>query len=302
LDDGSILVGGIASGRVLRLSRNGWSTFFRGAPDVYSVTALRFDAGRNLVWGASPDVLAVFAGDKRPRSHRVFALDATTGRLVRSVEMPPGAFANDLALDERGGVYVTDSLGGRIWHVSAGGSDPRLVVHDPRFRGGALGPAGIVRTSEGDLLVGLFSAGELYRVRSPDARPVVGRVNIERPIERLDGLALASDGRLLAVEGGRGSLLAIELSRGTITTLATGLSGPVNLTISRGDVWVTESGINDPSSFDPLQIPPSGFSLRRVPLSSIVSTDVPPHAQPTRPDGLSIEANEEQTSDERITR
>jgi streptogramin lyase len=251
----------------MRYSRSGWSEFFPGAPDVFAVTALRLDADRGIVWGASPDVLAVLGSDRRqPRLHRVFALEATTGRLIRSVALPKGAFANDVALDGRGGLYVTDSLGGRVWRLKADADVVQLVVEDTRFRRGALGPAGIVRTPDGDLLVGLFSAGELFRVSRPDDHPIVEKLRLQRSIERLDGLALARDGRLLAIEGGRGALLIVDTCEGTISDLATGLSGPVNLTLNKGDIWVSESGIDDPAGFDPAVLPSAGFSLRRVPL------------------------------------
>lgn len=266
---GDLFVGGNLSGAILRRSSDGeWTKFFAGDETHVSVTSLRFDPRTNLLWGTAPDVLGVIGRTAgRPnRPHRVFALDAANGRLAASVVIPDGGFGNDLALDGEGGVFVTDSLRGRVWRISRDGRRISLAAEDQRFRSGALGPAGIVRTSDGDIIVGLFSAGELYRVHNPGWRARITPIPLPRPFLRLDGLAFAPDGRLLAIEGGAGALHAVDLDTGVITTLATGLFGPVNLTVYDNAAWITESSITDPATFDPARPPASGFFVRRVPL------------------------------------
>jgi lysophospholipase L1-like esterase len=267
LNDGSILVGGITSGKIMRRTLDGeWTEFFAGNKDIFSITSLRHDSKNDVIWGASPDVLSFFASDKNQpkRSNHVFAIDAKTKRVMQVLPIPDDGFGNDIALDGQGGIFVTDSLQGKVWHLKYGSKRFVVAAQDSRFKNGNLGPAGIVVLPDKSLVIGLFSQGELYRLQGTGLKAKITKIPLSRRFIRADGLMLAPDGRLLVIEGGAGALHSVQLDTGAIATLADGLSGPVNMTMLGNNVLVTESGINNPAEFDPKKPPAEGFFIRRI--------------------------------------
>lgn len=254
--DGTLYVGSITSGRILRIDPTGKiSTLFSGNADVFAATSLRLDELRGILWGSSPD----FLGTRSPngtivrRSPRVFAINTRSGDVLRVIPMPEGGFSNDLALDSAGGVYITDSTLARIHYLAPGTTQLQIWAADERFRDERIGLGGIARRSDGILIAGHYSNGELFKViPQAQGQPKVEAIPLERKIENPDGMQFAPDGSLILTEGaaesGNGRLLRIEVfAPGTdlkpIETLATELKSPVNLTLTGRTVWVTESQI-----------------------------------------------------------
>jgi sugar lactone lactonase YvrE len=255
-NNGTSYVGSITSGRILRIAPTGKiDTLFTGNADVFAATSLRLDESRGILWGSSPD----FLGTRSPsgklirRSPRVFAIDTRSGEVLRVIPMPEGGFSNDLALDSAGGVYITDSTLARIHYLAPETTQLQTWAADERFRAERIGLGGIARRSDGILIVGHYSNGELFKV-TPQAQgqPKVEAIRLERKIENPDGMQFAPDGSLILTEGaaesGNGRLLRIAVfAPGTdpkpIETLVTKLKSPVNLTSIGREVWVTESQI-----------------------------------------------------------
>ncbi|MDM9385205.1 gluconolaconase [Chlorogloeopsis sp. ULAP01] len=254
--NGTLYIGSVTSGQILRINPQGKiETFFAGNDEVFAANALRLDERRGILWGTSSDFLGVrtLNGETIRRPHRIFAIDTRTGKILRVILMPDSGFGNDIALDEDGGVYVTDSSRPRIHYLAPGATQLQIWAEDKRFASKEIGLAGIARKSDGTTIVGLFSAGEILKViPQPQGGVKVEPILLVRKLENPDGMQFASDGRLLVIEGainsGNGSLLRIDvLSPGTqpksIETLARGMESPVNLTVSDREIWVTEARI-----------------------------------------------------------
>lgn len=261
--DGTLYVGSVTSGQVLRLRPgvSDWETLFAGSPAIFAGTSLRLDERHGLLWGASPDLLGTRRADGsvERRPHRIFALDARTGAPQRLLPMPDGGFGNDLAIDPAGGVFVTDSTLPRVLRLTTGADRFETYVEDERFRpdpAGAPGLAGVALAPDGTTLaVNHYGNGRLLLVRpGAEGRPLVVEVPLARRLENPDGMRFMPDGRLLVVEGavqsGDGRLLRIDLlgrqseDPVPVEVLASELQSPVNLALGReGRVWVTEARI-----------------------------------------------------------
>jgi sugar lactone lactonase YvrE len=209
----------------------------------------------------------------------VFAIDTRSGAVLRVIPMPEGGFSNDFALDSAGGVYITDSTLARIHYLAPGTTQLQTWAVDERFRAERIGLGGIARRSDGVLIVGHYSNGELFKVTpQPQGQPTVEAIRLERKIENPDGMQFAPDGSLIftegAVESGNGRLLRINVfapgtDSKTIETLATELKSPVNLTLTGREIWVTESQIRHRLTPGEEAAVPDRFFVRRFRLSSL---------------------------------
>ena len=254
--DGTVYVGSITSGRILKISPDGSvGTLFPGSDEIFAATSLRLDEPRGILWGSSPDFLGTRTpnGEMVRRPPRVFAIDIRSGEVLRLVPMPEGGFSNDLAIDPEGGVYITDSTLARIHYLAPRTTQLQTWASDERFRDERIGLGGIARRPNGVLIVGHYSSGRLFQV-TPQLQgpPVVTEIPLERQLENPDGMQFAPDGSLILTEGamtsGNGQLLRINVfASGTspkpIETIASGLKSPVNLTLVEQEIWVTESQI-----------------------------------------------------------
>jgi len=105
--DGTLYVGSVTSGQILRISPEGKAeTFFPGTDEIFAATSLRLDQQRGVLWGASPDFLGIGSADGQvTRRHRIFAVDTRTAKVLQVIPMPDEGFGNDIALDTSGGTF-----------------------------------------------------------------------------------------------------------------------------------------------------------------------------------------------------
>ena len=269
---GSLVVGSVVSGDIATIDLGSApSVKFPSADRRFAGTALRYDAERGRLWVASPDFLGEEVdGEIRRRPHRLAVMDAESGEVEWSVEMPDAGFPNDIALDGQGGAFVTDTIRGRVLHIREPGASPEIVAEGLESREGNIGPAGIATHEDGSLIVGVYSDGRLLRVRpaASDGPAEVEEIALDQAIANPDGMAFGPDGRLLvidgAVESGNGRLLAVDLDGGApypVEVLISGLDLPVNLAVRDHLVAVTESRIRHRMVDDPTLLPPERFRL-----------------------------------------
>jgi sugar lactone lactonase YvrE len=276
--DGTLYVGSITSGQILRIIPDGKTeTFFPGNDEIFAGTTLRLDESRGILWGSSPDFLGTRSstGEIVRRPPRVFAIDTRSGEVLRLIPMPDGGFSNDIALDPQGGVYITDSTLARIHYLAPGTTQLQTWATDERFRDQRIGLGGIARRSDGVLIVGHYANGELFKVTPQlQGQPRVEVIPLERRLENPDGMQFAADGSLIltegAVESGNGRLLRINvfapIDPKPVETLARDLKSPVNLTLAGREVWVTESQIRHRLIPEQSAAIPDRFFVRRFKL------------------------------------
>lgn len=270
--DGAMYVGSFREGTILRVEPGGEgpeATVFveAAAGGLVSTVGLLAEQERGLLWVCSADPgVSTRTGEAAPS---VRAFDLESGAMERSFDLPGGGFCNDMALDQAGNLYVTDSFAPRILVLPAGGDALEPWIEDEaRFGGEGFNLNGIVAADD-QIYTVKYNSGELFRI------PVMGdgsagapvSIALDRALELPDGLKLERSGVLLVVEG-VGRLTRITLDdddRAEVTVVRDGLDGPTTVAVLGDEAWVAEGQLGhlfDSSLGDP-DLP---FQLVRVPL------------------------------------
>ncbi|MFI5698045.1 hypothetical protein ACIA58_39685 [Kribbella sp. NPDC051586] len=200
----AFLIGSLATGRISVVGRDGVPHPFGVAPGV-STFGLHVDAVRNRVLVTYADI---GNGERTSdatlyKQSGVAIYNLRTGRLERRVDLntprlnPAGGRhgVNDLAIDAVGNAYVTDPAADAIYRITPAGT-ASVLVRDERLRSDTIGANGIVWDPAGYLLTVRYDVGKLFRITR---RGEMTEVGLTSALVGGDGLALARDGRLIAI-------------------------------------------------------------------------------------------------------
>jgi hypothetical protein len=274
--DGALFVGSVGNGGIVRVKpRSTGSTVFvqPGALGSRSILGVFADETSNTLWACSNDLSAL--GGPATGSDTASALkgfDLKTGAGKRSVSLPGSqAFCNDITVDAKGSVYVTDSANPTILKLQKGATTFEVFARDSAFappQGGA-GLDGIAFGSDGNLYVTIYTAGGLLRVEVKDGRP--GRVtplSSTHHLELPDALRAVGNNSFLLIEGS-GSLdrLVIQSDSFVVTPIHSGFAVPTSVTQIGATAWVSEGQLS--FFFDPSKkklSPSLPFRIYGVPL------------------------------------
>lgn len=194
----------------------------------------------------------------------LLSFDLRTGRPKGRYSFPtPGGLCNDIAIARAGAVYVTDSRNMEILRLAPRGKALERWAGDGAFgpKGGVLDGISVLSARAGErVLVNTLSTNKLFSVpidRGGRAG-TVAEVQLDRALERPDGMRAFGENSLLLVEsGGPGRVSKVTLSgnQGRVSTLREGFpGGPVSVTVVGGDIYVVEAqfaALRDPTTMKP---------------------------------------------------
>jgi sugar lactone lactonase YvrE len=130
-------------------------------------------------------------------------------------------FANDIAVDRDGNIYITDSMSPIIYKVDRDGNNPSVFLEDPRLGGTGFGLNGIVYHPDGYLLAVKTNDGTLFKV--PIATPSsFTAVTSSQSLVGADGMLLYDPQTLLVVSGGQRTVFRMRSTDNWGTTSANG--------------------------------------------------------------------------------
>jgi hypothetical protein len=248
--DGALFVGRLGDGGIVRVNpRTAESTVFiqPGAAGSRSILGVFADEASSTLWACSNDLSAL--GGSTTGSDTGSALkgfDLKTGDGKRSVLLPGAhAFCNDITVDGKGSVYVTDSANPTILKLSAGATTFDVFAQDSAFsapQSGGAGLDGIAFGSDGNLYVTTYTAGELLRVEVKDGRAGrVTKLSGNRHLQFPDALRSLGDNSFLLIEGsGRLDRVVIRGDAFAVTAIHDGFVTPTSVTRIGTTAWVSE--------------------------------------------------------------
>lgn len=205
-----------------------------GSNGLVSAQGVVADEARNTLWVCSGDFGYSIAA---PSASALKAFDLQTGVAKASYPLPGGGYCNDMALDSKGTLYITDSIQPRVLRLTRNSS-----TLESWAQGGMLAAGGSGLTLNGIALDGddtlylskVDAANHLVRlpIQADGSAGTPVAVTFPRTLHRVDGLRLLAHGQLVFFENDIGgnhsavSLARISADTATLQTLADANTAP----------------------------------------------------------------------------
>jgi len=239
-----------------------------------STFGMKLDETNNRLW--------VCAGDpnhsiyKEPSTFkkmaRVVAIDINSRKKVMDVDLAAlsegNHFPNDLTLDNKGNLYITDSFSPMIYKVDAAGK-ASVWSKNELFKSASIGLNGIAYHPDGFILVAHNTDGCILKVDINDPAKVE-KVNIERFFPGADGLWIDNKKNLILVQNkGVNKVFMLSSSDKWKSAKVVGtspsselLQNPTTCGWFKNNIYVLNSKINELS--DSSIRPSDEFSFQQV--------------------------------------
>ncbi len=231
--NGRFLLSSIGEGSIYAVNDDGTFQVFIEDEALLSSIGLEIDAERNRLLVAN--TVFLFVNPSLSLQSFLNIYDLTTGERLDMIDLmaddPDGYhFANDMAVDADGNVYVTDSYFG-VYKVDTDGN----VTPFASEKVGITSPNGIVYHPDGYLIVSDADMKALYKVPLDDPLSVT-KVDLGQDVS-VDGMVWHPNGELIMVEYGSDSILSLRSDDGweTAVVVATSPDHPASTLAVRGE-------------------------------------------------------------------
>ena len=193
--------------------------------------------------------------DTKKKMIRLISLELPSGKKLTDVDIskvqPGEHFGNDLAFDNQGNVYMTDSYSNVIYKITADGK-ATVFAKDKQFDTKGVGLNGIVYHPDGFLLVDNSHTGRIYKVNVNNPQQIQ-KVDIEQYFMGADGMLLTDKNTLtVVVNGGTDKIFQLhttdnwQTAQLAATTLAVDRFIYPSTATRRGqDIWVMDAKFNE---------------------------------------------------------
>jgi sugar lactone lactonase YvrE len=191
------------------------------------------DSGTNTLWACQ--IMRV--PNSKDRRSVLRSFDLTTRAPKFRWALPGDVnLCNDFTIGPDRALYVSDTLGSRIFRVQPGAQEAELLIQDRTFDG-----IDGITFLDGVLYANNVISNNLYRIPLDASGKASAPVQIwpNRPIKGPDGMR-AAHGKLFLAENknGRASMVTIDGDQASVTTLLDGLTMPTAIEPAGDTLWV----------------------------------------------------------------
>ena len=127
---------------------------------LWSVVGIKIDAPRRTLWAcsAAEPIMKEYQADTLGRLTAIFVYDLDQRKLKKKYLLPDQGslhLFNDLAINGRGDVFISDYLGGAVYTIQAASDELALWIHPEDLAG----PNGITLSEDGTILFVAHASG-----------------------------------------------------------------------------------------------------------------------------------------------
>lgn len=250
-------VSSVRTGGIGKVSLAGAYTAVYSDTNLKSTFGMKIDSVNKKLWVLSGDPSYSIYRDSATyrKMARLIGIDLATGKKTNDIDLAGlylgQHFPNDLALDNKGNVYITDSYSPVIYKVDATGK-ASLFAQSDWFWGTGGGLNGIVWHPSNYLLVANNANGMLYKVDVADPRRI-GKVAIMQFFPGADGLLLDGEQNLLLAQNeGINRIFRLNSMDNwqhaavvSATATADRFAFPSTITMKKNEAWVMNAKLNE---------------------------------------------------------
>lgn len=201
LPNNDLLVGGFGDGSIQRIDSKNKITYFSkpGENGMVIAVGMALDKKTNRLWVANFN----FKTESGNPGSNLKVFNYTTGKLLKTIpeKFIQGAFFNEVTLDEKGNVYVSDTFAPNIWTANYTSTEASVFVTD----------AALLKNPSPDQPFGLngltITPDKKYLIASVMNRTIRGGgtlVRINLATKEVKSVALKSDEATKAFSGSDG--------------------------------------------------------------------------------------------------
>jgi sugar lactone lactonase YvrE len=248
--DGTVIIGSIGTGTIFRalpgaMTAEAWiASGTDGMQNVFGVFA---DDANNTLWACSGTAGA--RNENTPAS-ALYAFDLKSGTVKGHWPMPTaGGFCNDIAVGSDGTAYAADTTNMEVARLTKGATAMTSWAANGVFgpKGGGVDGIAVI---DKRVIVNTLFTGKLFAVdiAADGSAGKTVELQLDRALERPDGMRSVANNELLTVEGGSGgrlSRITLAGDSGTVVTLKQGYpDGPVGVTVVGKTAYVLEGQLS----------------------------------------------------------
>ncbi len=272
LKQDAFFVTSLRYGKIGKLDRKGTYTEFINDNELVSTIGTHADPKRNLLYVcvSDPGVSVKTNAATQGKLGKVIAYDLTTGKRKFSTDLgvlnPTGGnFANDVAFDTEGNLYVTNSFSPMIFKVTPEGKGSIFATSD-LFKGEGFSLNGIVFHKNGYLIVAHSGTGNLYKISLKNPKEIT-KINAT-PISGADGLVIKGK-NLIVISNEKKEIYQLvskdDFASATLKKkVASEMTFPTTGVIAKGKLYVLNAKLDE--LFNPKVAKTSNFLLQEIAL------------------------------------
>lgn len=270
----AFFVSSVKTGTIGKVDEKGMYTDFYADSALKSGYGMKVDEKRDKLWVCTGDANYSKYSDSATykKMIKLIGLDLSTGKKTDEVDLsglvPGKHFANDLTLDDKGNIYITDSYAPVIYKVDAQ-MKPSVLTQSDWFGSPDVGLNGILWHPKGFLIAVHNSNGQLFKIDLAQPQQIL-KIQSKAFFPGADGLLWDAAGNLVLVQN-KGVNKVFQLASAdewktaelkAYTLMADRFHHPTTATLKDGKVYVTNSKMNELT--DPTAPPSKEFSLQEV--------------------------------------
>lgn len=265
------VVSSVTTGTIGTVSPQGQYKILYQDNSLKSSFGMKADPKNNRLWICTGDPTHSKFSDSSTYKKviRLIGLDINTGKKTNDIDLSAlytgKHFANDLTLDDKGNVYITDSYSPVIYKADASNKAAVFSKND-LFKGENVGLNGIVWSAQGFFLTINSSTGALLKVDANDPQKV-SKVKINNFFTGGDGLLWDEQNNLILIQNNPGKIYQLTSSDNWQTAKIKATTSnedrfqyPTTGIAQQGKIFVLNAKLNELD--DPTKPPSKEFSLQ----------------------------------------